>query len=552
MPFRLELEIKSKAARALWTKAISAFHTIADSFKIDIRKGKETGFDKYGRNCYSELVFTSTNKTRTTVICISFKECFFKKFQIEGEISSRSSGPSKNDRQINYADSYTMIVSSQDMNILFKDCGDDSVSWKIFMLSGDELTHMVYSNKLFVEFDTKSGMKKKYSVSYRPSEMTYENRIHYIYLKFLENQQRLDGGGEMEMDNEDEFGMSDGCGDEDEDRVHRIAMDTNIFKQFLQMFPLKLEDMKMEVSPDDGMITFKGYNRQQLVSKDDNIFKKPMSLTIRMRLNTIIYNNIKESAEDKKLQVSFRLRNFKTFIQLINFNYSDFKDYSEDDKDSLNTVRNYNSHATSAISEEGDNVCDIMFSKPGYPIIFERRYLIEGKHDAIECCSVTLTEVTDGESPKISLGGVRNNVNNRIIDLGLSTMRSNNLKRRRDALDRLVLSDPVSIRHTDKNTGVGRPLFVFDDNDDEGGNYSCYNPEFGGIDETGKNDGNVDELFWNNDKFHQSKVVNKSLGTSAGAGKAESQYDDDNNNDGEEEEDFLGPTQKTHFKGIFD
>lgn len=526
MPFRLELELKSKASRALWTKSIAAFYTIADNFKIDIRQGTETGVDEYGRNCYSEIVFTSTNKTRTTVMCISFKECFFKKFQIDGEISDRGTRGEKNGNQINFASSYTMIVSSKDMNILFKDCADDSVLWKIFMLSGDEITQMVYSNKLFVEFDTKSGMKKRYSISYRPSGMTYDNKIQYIYLKFLENQQKLDNGEDGDgIEDDDDDGIFDDDDDEDDDRVHRIAMDTNIFKRFLQMFPFKLEDMKIEVNPKDGMISFRGYNRQQIITKDDSIFKKPMTLAIKMRLSSIIYNNIKERADDKKLQVSYRLRNFKTFIQVINFNYTDFKDYSEEEQDSVNPARQYSSHVPGVL-DEGGNVCDIMFSKPGYPIIFERRYFIDEEHDVRECCSVTLTEVTDGEAKKISIGGLEAGIDNRVVDLGLPTMRGTNLKRKRDGSD-VTPSVPAQVM---EDTPVGEPLFVADD----------YNDDYG-RQLNGANDAEIN----GNEKSYK----NATNGFIAGVEIS----DGGDGGDGSDDEDgYLGPTQREQIKGIFD
>lgn len=528
MPFRLELELKSKASRSLWTKSIAAFYTIADNFKIDIKQGTETGLDEYGRNCYSEVVFTSTSKTKTTVMCISFKECFFKKFQIDGEISNRQKRSKSNENQMNFASSYTMIVSSKDMNILFKDCADDSVSWKIFMLSGNEITQMVYSNKLFVEFDTKSGMKKRYSVSYRPSDVTFDNKIHYIYLKFLENQQKIDNGDDGEdfdlLDDND-----DDDGDDDDDRVHRIAMDTNIFKRFLQMFPFKLEDMKIEVCPKDGMIAFKGFNRQQIITKDDSIFKKPMTLAIKMRLSSTIYNNFKEMNDDRKLQVSFRLRNFKTFIQVINSNYSDFRDNSEEDLDLANPRRNHIS-STSGILEEDGNVCDIMFSKPGYPIIFERRYFIDEEHNATECCSVTLTEVTDGEARKISLSGLDVGIDNRIIDLDLQNRRGN-LKRPRDYTD--GSPEVVSISKVN-NELVGEPLFVTEDYDNaiiENGNRS---PVI---------EGREDQVPYVEGTYYENELVSKVLNT---------EFNRDLDGDDDNEDNYLGPTQKEQIKGIFD
>lgn len=50
-----------------------------------------------------------------------------------------------------------------------------------------------------------------------------------------------------------------------------------------------------------------------------------------------------------------------------------------------------------------EKICELMFSRPGYPIVLERKYHLSRENEIIECCSITLVEITDSESNKIQL-----------------------------------------------------------------------------------------------------------------------------------------------------
>jgi hypothetical protein len=561
MPFRLELELVGKGSRTLWTKTISAFHTISDNFKIDIRQGTDTGYDDNGNKCYSEVVFTSMNKTKTTVLDISFKKCFFKKFNIDGEINDIDYNNSNNQiGQYNYARSYSLIVNSRDMNILFKECAEDTVSWRIFMLSGDEISQMVYSNKLFVEFETKTGMKKKYSIVFRPTSMNFDSKIYFIYLKTLKHQQKIDDhktlenifGANKDAEDENDFDMM--LDDDDDERVNRIALETVILRNFIQLFPSMLEDFRIEINPTDGLISFKGFNRQQHITKGEAAYNKPMTLGIQLRLNQIVYNNIRDQDKteiddnkSKNIQVSFRLKNFKTFLQIISFNLVGFND--DDNHNSSKKSKTIANHEDRFSMSDRENVCDIMFSKPGYPIIFERKYFIDGDNELLECCAVTLTEVTDGESDKIILEGViTNSCTDKLSNISMPTM-NDNLRNRLASVD---VREHGSNKSNYESISTHEPLFVVDDDLDDYSNKKHKNVD---ILESTKNDEEIDNLFWNNSKFHQSKVVEK-------PNKRELITNDNDCNDDDEDveqvnnennnDEYLGPTQKIQIKGIFD
>lgn len=615
MPFRAEIELKTRDARALWTKAINSFYTISDSFKIVIRQGEDSGVDQYGRKCFSELLFVTMNKTKTAILNTSFKTTFFKKFTIEGEIEDvvrdRNNASGSGMDNYNYARSYTFVVNSRDMNVLFKDCGEDAISWKIFLLASGETTHMIYSNRLFVEFDTKSGMKKKYTISYRPSFNGFDSEIHYTYLKTLGDQKisdekqlrlRLDnGGGEMDDNDGDDFDDDFDDDDFNDERVHRIAVDSVILKSFLQTFPVQLEDFQIEVEPTVGLITFKGYNRQQHTIRSTNLVNRPMTLDIKMRLDQIVYNNFKvyndgddtnekdKLKKSKKIQASFRLKNFKTFIQIISGNLSEFLENDENDDDT-NNRKNYRSLSKygdkSMHFDNGENICDIIFSKPGYPIVFERRYFIDnGELQDNDCCSVTLTEITDGESSKLTLHTKNSSINN-ITNNQINAMNQRFTRRLIDSERDFSLSRGVTATINDNNSngdnnlnmnrferddGINEPLFVaeeaeFYDDNNVNDNYQEENDTHSKAkrrkllsDDNSENREDFEQIFWLNSKFHQTKVVEKNhVSDKSDSNKVteerenEAEKENINENKTENDDEYLGPTQRVLIKGLFD
>lgn len=579
MPFRFELELKAKSSRALWTRAIGALHTISDSLKIDIRQGTETGHDEQGRRCYSELVFSSMNKTKTSVMKISFKECFFRMFRIEGEITDNVTRTMTNVE--NYAKNYSLIINSRDMNTLFKDCADDAESWKIFLIAGNEISQMIYSNRLFVEFETKAGLKKKYSVSYRPSMFGCDSKISFIYLKTLENQRLSDEQEERGVLEDDGFDLLE---EEEDERVHRIAINTLILKRFIQVFPQQIEDFRLEIRPKEKSLVLIGYNRQNIIGRGDSVVNKPMNLSIQIQLNQIAYNNVREYKEDrdiKDIQVSFRLRNFKMFIQLISTGFTGFN--SDDDNTKSNKrSRTISSYGRGFSNDYEDNICDIIFSKSGYPIIFEKKYFTDGDNEILECCSISLTEVTDGESSRIILEAMNAAVNQKIRDLtsasghrqslsaleALPTIKGNIWKQFTNA----ELAMPLSNRQDDHPVAVKEPLFVPDDD-----LHAVEYPQDLVVPESVDNDvlsdasrggdvGDYQQIFWEDERFHQTRVVEKpgfkkdridaTVEHDMVHGKNKRRLLTEEEPVGDDgvacQENYLGPTQKLQIKGLFD
>lgn len=552
MPFRFEIELKAKDARLLWTKTIHSFLSIMDCFKITIRQSN----NEKSRN---ELIFSVNNKTKTTLMCTTFNESFFKSFIIQGELPLAA--PENDDENRGHA--FSFWVNTKDMDILFKDCADDSEHWKIFLICADEISNQVYNNRMFVEFTTKSGMVKKYSINYQQGYPSFNLQYRFAYHKILK------------MQNKENNLVSEPY------KVNRIAIDPNILKRFLGMFPASLQDFKIEIYPNRGSLKFSGFNRQELLSKSSAAFNhkdKSMTLDIMLLLEDINFSNINpystnEEQLNDSIHVSFRLRDFKSFVSLVSSNLSHFMDTLDTQTKNIGTGHNLNTP-----------VLDVMFTIPGEPIIVERCYFLDMENEMAECCKVTLIEITDSESSMLVLEGnseIRHvNVNSNDIKASKHPAKSgkNDKENLFDSNERLqvINNGPLFVPDDDVG-GVGgdgygdaggeenrnqqrNADYTDDGNHYEKGegidanvidNYGEHNFEtedynvLENIRDKGKEHDSigVDQLFMNNDKYHQAKVVDK-------RSIKRKLIDSD---DVQNELNYLGPTQTTStIKGIFD
>lgn len=373
MPFRLEIALDAKDSKFLWMRTVHSFLGVSDSFKITFRHGD------FNENSKSEVIFSVINKSRTSLMTTRFTSEFFKVFKVDGELPGR---PAEKDEE-NRAPSYSIWVNTKEMNVLFKDCGEDAESWKIILICGDEVVQQVYSNKMFVEFKTRANITKKYSVNYQQGYSSFDIEFRHNYYKTLKDQNQ-------------------NINAEWKSRVHRLAINPIILKNFLNMFPSTLEDFKIQVFPNKRVVHLMGFNRNELFSTS-NHKDKPMTLKIVMNLDDIIFSNVTSSKiqnEDYSFSVSFKLKDYKAFIQLISLNLNKFADGS-----TLNVSGGENNRNRQGFFDTNHNkpVIDMTFTTPGEPIVFERCYFLDRENEMTECCRVNLIEVTDSEGPKMIL-----------------------------------------------------------------------------------------------------------------------------------------------------
>ncbi|GME79423.1 unnamed protein product [Ambrosiozyma monospora] len=422
MPFKLTVELGSGDAKKLWTKSIFSLSTISDNIKLTIRQKPEEDIDIQDGEptSFDEILLTAVNLSKTTSLTCLFRSNFFTSFAIEGELPNEK--PVGDD--LNNARSFGFMINSKNLNVLFKDCGENSDHFKMVVIYGehrqDFRKNMLfrYSNKLYVEFKTKNELLKKYSLNFNnASRDSYDLKVWSEYRRILTLQQPFD-----EDDDED---VVENLEENDGQRVRYLAMDVLIFKKLLQLYSNYIEDFKIEIREKVAKLIFGGFNRTDLLTgpgapgtgksnylktqQRDLINNSCVTLSATLSLSDIYYSNIEEPKDSEAPehidQVSFKLKDFKTYINLISFN-----------------VSNKQSDAF-ALTE---NAVEIMFTTPGFPIVFERKFgpksglrLSDKKKpytaDAIsamngdaddndeEYCSFTLTIITDSEVEKLQL-----------------------------------------------------------------------------------------------------------------------------------------------------
>lgn len=401
MPFKFEAEIETADAKNLWTRSIYSLSTLSDTTKITIRQPLDTitrvtasnqNIDE-NDNGTAELQLTAVNFTKTSSLNCAFDKSFFKTFKIDGELPNDAIQDDDNK-----AKCFSFLVNSKNLTVLFKDCGEDSKKFKFIVIDEDRIStddshendinkvkKSRFMNKFFVELDTNTGLTKKYTLNFIKAKESFDYKINSIHNHILLRQNAKD-----RKLIEDSFVLPN------INRIHSLTILTDILRNFLSIFPSQLEDFRLEIYPNLRRILFHGYNRQQLLTQKSttrngnnnrnystaaSFESQPMTLSSQLSLNDLVTENFystSDEEEDKKFkyQVSFRLRDFKIFVNLIGPTYSEFG-ISEDKQSRMN-------HQILALNSEDENNCDIIFSSSGAPIIFEKKYysMINGQGES--------------------------------------------------------------------------------------------------------------------------------------------------------------------------
>ncbi|GMG00419.1 unnamed protein product [[Candida] boidinii] len=394
MPFKFEAEIETADAKNLWTRSIYSLSTLSDTTKITIRQPLNTinqnaevnqnQDNEENDNGTAELQLTAVNFTKTSSLNCAFDKSFFKTFKIDGELPNDAI---KDDD--NKAKCFSFLVNSKNLTVLFKDCGEDSTKFKFIVIDEDgnntdddshendtnKVKKSRFMNKFFVELDTNTGLTKKYTLNFIKAKEAFDYKINSVHNHIL-----------LRQDANDRKLLENSVVLPNVNRIHSLTISTDILRNFLSIFPSQLEDFRLEIYPNLRRILFHGYNRQQLLTQKStsrysnnnrnystasSFESQPMTLSSQLSLNDLVTENFYSTSneeEDKKFkyQVSFRLRDFKIFVNLIGPTYSEFG-ISEDKHLRMN-------HQILALNSEDENNCDIIFSSSGAPIIFEKKY----------------------------------------------------------------------------------------------------------------------------------------------------------------------------------
>ena len=571
MPFKFLTTLDSASSKSLWTRSIYALSTASDVIKITLRQANNIVVGDPRPN-YSELLLTAINITKTSSLNCSFRSNFFSTFKIDGYLPDEAITG-----DCNIARCFSILVNSKTLNVLFKDCGENSETFKLLLIHEDSNSKKdrIFSNKLFIELETKTGMTKRYSVNFRIGKESFDLRVEHIYLEMLRDQSLSDDVQKLEKERTTENPSES---DNAIPRVHKIVLETSILRNFIAMFSNALEDFKIEIYSNARKMQFHGFNRQKALSartKITPLSNQPMSLSIQMSLNDLIYDNIPstEGAGSKikeKFQVSFRLRYMRTFIQLIGNDYA-----FHASSDSSNQPHRY---LRDMLDEIGNNYCEILLIQPSFPTVFSRKYRKDDNaEDGPVCCQITLITATDSETDKVNLDSTGS------ISLGNALDNSHTSMKKQKALAYLESVRKLELVSEERAVNTNEALFVPFDGEDFESDYSGQQDGHKSTNHSALNKNNVptrpsntgqnlnhqpaqheedtaksrevedetdyDSIFWDNVKYHRAAI--KPLEIAAPSinmkGDEEKKH--------EEEEDhynqLLGPTQKNTFKGVF-
>lgn len=315
MDFQFQGVIDSNEHQALWTKTIYSLSTVSDAIKVRFEAHR--------------MILSSNNTTKTSLLQVSFSaNRFFKEYKLCG------------------VEACEILVNSKALALIFRNyrlVSDDVEFFKLTINEGGNSKRINRSrNKLFIEIMDKVNLKKNYTLNFVKCRGDFELNIDKKYKQDLLTQVDSTPPG---------------------DKINYLMIETAILKNFLDMFPSSLEDFKIEVNTLLRKLNLIGFNKQQLVtgSKESQTLKQPMSLTVGVSLSDILGDNFPDTDTRDKVDITFKLKDFKTFINLnSSIQYSANKN-SNDFQFAPQRPLNY------------QNFIEILFKQPGTPLLFSRR-----------------------------------------------------------------------------------------------------------------------------------------------------------------------------------
>ncbi|EGW31509.1 uncharacterized protein SPAPADRAFT_154762 [Spathaspora passalidarum NRRL Y-27907] len=342
--------IDSKSHHLMWSKSILSLSAISEFIKFVITK-----------NSFSISAVNNSNTSHAEII---FKSSFFNEYHVDfSGILPEGYEEGIEDIDSDDQSSYSFIVNSRHLATVFRTIEPSTLLYVCFKINWRIDSSISQRYKLSIEIKTKKLIIKKYQTSYQP---VLRGNMHIVqsYKKQLYDQPH------------DSF---DGP-----NRINHLVIDQLIPKQFLEMVPPSAEDFKIDIK--NGKISFSGYTKQ--IIKDRDYLKQPMAVTVTISLEDLIDSNLITTGTDPiKKCINFRLRDFKNFLNLINFFTS-----SNSQKDQFD--ENY------MTLPSADNF-DMFFRNAGDPILFE---LQNSNHVSIQYIQITSDDkATDIEAKQVNV-----------------------------------------------------------------------------------------------------------------------------------------------------
>lgn len=248
------------------------------------------------------------NAAKTTNEEISFGISFFRDFKYNNKAILRDGYSAEHD-------SYSFIVSSKLMVMLFRTLDPSKVNYVHFHVDCNEKTPESRRYKLNVEVFTKKQLLKKYLIGYSPAEFVPTD----IPERYLELHKKND--------------------------VCQFCLEVSVFKQFMDIVPIASEDFGIEAKV--NKLTFLAYTKQNI--KESDYLKQAMLISVLMAVDELPLSTLGEVI----VGINFLLKDFRNYVNLI----ASFK---------------RDMRLSSGYTDEEPTV-DVYFLEPGDPILIRYR-----------------------------------------------------------------------------------------------------------------------------------------------------------------------------------
>ncbi|CAH2353371.1 putative DNA repair protein rad9 [[Candida] railenensis] len=325
----------------IWSKAITSLASISESIKFIVSP--------------KSLSISSVNTAKTSSGEVIFSSSFFHEFRADFDDEDNIIEGFQIEKE---TPSYSFIINSKHLLILFKnlDIFDlDYICLKIHWINDAvEPNFSSLKYKLLIEIRTKKLILKKFQTGYQP---VVSNRIT-ISEEYNKELKKSNASYNF---------------------LHYIKIEQAILKQFLDMIPSATEDFKIEIKNEN--IQFSGFTKQ--IMKDREYLKQPMSVAISVYLEELLDTNLNINVANRPSieSIMFRLKDFKNFINFI----TSFS----------------NGNINNDSSDSSDDYFEIIYKRPGDPVLFE---LKNNQHLTVQYIQITNGTDIEGAN-KVGGGG---------------------------------------------------------------------------------------------------------------------------------------------------
>lgn len=425
MKMSFQAVIKDLECRQIWCKSIASLSTVSEALKFIITS-------KY-------VSVSSLNTAMTCSFEAFFSRHFFDSFTFvindlnsinhDGFTFLSHNGEQNNDTESDPSTynlpqeknaCFSFIIPSKYLSIIFKNMENELGCEYVMSVNFLKKCPKTHRYKLLVEKISNRRIKKQFSPSFQPIQLKiFSKNISDFSNHYKSRLKNLYDGFEFDEENDDFilplekirhvnhgklFSNSRWFEDDyDEKSLNYLNIENHILKKFLENSPSAVEDFQININRVHDRVNFFSFLKP--IKKDNKIYiRQPMSLCVSMLFQDIIdmffyggANPSQDLDEKSPIKITFRLKEMRTFINLISYPFTD----SPDDAGSRKYLKGLNNMNDDTINGNGANITqkyslidnnkgdfEVFFEEEGSPIVFES-FLKRG------LVKLRLTQITD-------------------------------------------------------------------------------------------------------------------------------------------------------------